>query len=1008
MEKNVWIGIDIGAISIQLVAFVKDSEKKRVPSSFKKHTLFQNRSHHYQDGLLLFSSYLRHQGNTEIKISKLLSHLFNFFTEEQIVMITTTGSGGKAIAQKYNFHYVNEFRASATGVGLLYPEVQTIFEIGGERSKYILIAADDNHHVQILDYEINGECAAGTGSFFDQQAERLKYSVIEAAEAASTSKRSAAIAGRCSVFAKSDMIHAQQRGYSPPEVLKGLCEAVVRNYKGSISKGKKIVPQTAFIGGLASNQAFPDLFRQHFSFSQDDFLVPPYPAWMGAAGAALHQANSKQSIQKTFNVNTVVKKSKKTFPTTTPLSLKKVHRLDSIITTIDFSQNQKIPVWLGIDIGSVSTNLALLDQKNQVIHSIYRSTEGRPVEIVKDSLIQILNKTRDQVEIQGVGTTGSGRELIGLLVGADVIKDEITAHKTGSMHVSTNFLNKRVDTIFEIGGQDSKFISIQDGIVVDFALNEACAAGTGSFLEEQAHKLGINIIDEFAHYALRSQHPLKLGERCTVFMEKELTPYLQKGVSREDITAGLAVSIALNYLNRVVKKRKIGNTIFFQGGTAFNDSVAAAFATLLDKEIIIPPHNGIMGAIGAALLSRRFMKNKRKSTFRGWDLNQIDWKLTEFTCHHCSNQCRIQKFSVDGETCYWGDKCSNRYRKQTKSEKKAVIADLFTENREYIFSLNTDNFTSSRARIGIPRALSFYERLPFWKKYFSSLGFQVVLSSPSRQNLIDLGCESVVAEPCFPIQLAHGHLIDLLQKNVDYIFLPNFVTEEDQENSPHSFICLWTQSLPHVILHTPSLSGIIEKLLYPNLQFRQGFSFVEKELWKSFSVLGINKKDNKNALKAAYRAQKTFLEKKLDTGKEILDTVNQHSIPAIVTLGRPYNLYDPGLNLNIPAKLRDIYGINIIPMDYLPLKNIDISSINNHMFWHYGKRIIQAAKFTRDYPNLHLLYLSNFKCGPDSYIRHYIEDASGEPFLFLQLDSHANDAGILTRIEAFLESKHLI
>ncbi|MFO7889432.1 MAG: acyl-CoA dehydratase activase [bacterium] len=1008
MKKNVWIGIDIGAISIQLVAFVKDSEKKRVLSSLKKHTLFQDRYHHYQDGLLLFSSYLRHQGNPDAKLSELLSLLFDFFPEEQLALITTTGSGGKAIAQKYNFHYVNEFRASATGVGLLYSDVRTIFEIGGERSKYILIAPDDNHHIQIIDYEINGECAAGTGSFFDQQAERLKYSVQEAAEAASESERSAAIAGRCSVFAKSDMIHAQQRGYSPPEVLKGLCEAVIRNYKGSISKGKKIIPRTAFIGGLASNNAFPDLFRKHFNFSQDDFFIPPRPAWMGAAGAALHQTNSENPIQKTLNINTAAKKSKKSFPTTTPLSLKKVQRLDSTISTIDFSKNRKIPVWLGIDIGSVSTNLALLDQDNQVIHSIYRSTEGRPVEIVKDSLLQILDKTRDQVEIQGVGTTGSGRELIGLLVGADVIKDEITAHKTGAMHVSTSFLNKKVDTIFEIGGQDSKYISIQDGIVVDFALNEACAAGTGSFLEEQAHKLGINIIDEFTRYALRSKHPLKLGERCTVFMEKELTPYLQKGVSREDITAGLAISIALNYLNRVVKKRKIGNTIFFQGGTAFNDSVAAAFATLLDKEIIIPPHNGIMGAIGAALLSRKFMKNKKKSNFRGWDLNKINWKLTEFTCHHCSNQCRIQKFSVDGETCYWGDKCSNQYRKQTKSEKKAVIADLFTENREQIFSLNTDNSSQSRATIGIPRSLSFYERLPFWKEYFSSLGFRIVLSSPSRQNLIDSGCESVVAEPCFPVQLAHGHLIDLLRQNTDYIFLPNFVTEEDPEDSINSFICLWTQTLPHIALHTPSLSGIKEKLLYPNIQFRMGFSFVQNELLKSVSALGVNKKENKKALNAAYKTQKAFQAKKLKTGQKILDTVIKNNISTVVILGRPYNLYDPGLNLNIPAKLRDIYGINIIPMDYLPLDTIDISSINSHMFWHYGKKIIQAATFTRDHSNLHIIFLSNFKCGPDSYIRHYIEDASGEPFLFLQLDSHANDAGILTRIEAFLESKHLI
>ncbi len=1008
MKKNVWIGIDIGAISIQLVAFVKDPEKKRVINSLNKINLCQDSSHQYKNGLLLFSPYIRHQGNPDSKTSELLHNLFNSPAYDNIASITTTGSGGKNISRKYNLHYLNEFRASATGIGLLYPEIHTIFEIGGERSKYILISSDNEKQVQILDYEINGECAAGTGSFFDQQAERLKYSIQEAAKAASESGRSASIAGRCSVFAKSDMIHAQQRGYSPPEVLKGLCEAVVRNYKGRITKGKEIIPKIAFIGGVASNKTFSELFLKHFNFSQDEFFIPSHPAWIGAAGAALNQVNSDILERKIFNLKTPSKKLKNTFPTTSPLSLKKVVRLKDSHSSYNLQENKKIPAYLGIDIGSVSTNLALLDQSNNVIHSIYRSTEGRPVEIVKDSLLQIYNKTKDCINIMGVGTTGSGRELIGLLVGADVIKDEITAHKTGAMHVSTHLLNNKVDTIFEIGGQDSKYISIQDGIVVDFALNEACAAGTGSFLEEQAHKLGINIVDEFAQCALHSKHPLKLGERCTVFMEKELTPYLQKGISKEDITAGLAISIVLNYLNRVVKKRKIGNSIFFQGGTAFNDAVAAAFATLLDKEIIIPPHNGIIGAIGAALLSREYMQDRKKSFFRSWDLNTVDWELTEFTCKHCSNRCKIQKFYVDGETCYWGDKCSNRYRKQTKSEKKAEIKDIFSTHSNRIFSLIEDNSNHSRIEIGIPRALSFYDRFPFWKQYFSYLGFKVVLSSPSRQNLIDIGCESVVAEPCFPVQVAHGHLIDLLQKKVDYIFLPNIVTEEDQSNSINSFICPWTQTLPLVALHTPALSGIKEKLLYPNVQFRKGLSFIQNTLLKSVSALGVSRKKNKMALKTADNVQNAFKEKRLLYGKNILNSVIKNKIPAVVILGRPYNLYDPGLNLNIPAKLRDIYGINTIPMDYLPLDKIDISSINNHMFWHYGRKIIQAAKFTRNYSNLHIIYLSNFKCGPDSYIRHYIEDASGEPFLFLQLDSHANDAGILTRIEAFLESKNLV
>ncbi|MCK4823089.1 hypothetical protein KA005_45435, partial [bacterium] len=345
------------------------------------------------------------------------------------------------------------------------------------------------------------------------------------------------------------------------------------------------------------------------------------------------------------------------------------------------------------------------DGDGNLIYGIYRMTDGRPVEVVKDSMKEMYSAVGHRVEIVGTGTTGSGRELIGSLVGADVIKDEITAHKTGALHISRRYLNRDMDTIFEIGGQDSKFISIQNGVVVDFSLNEACAAGTGSFLEEQARQIGISIRDEFASLALGSSHPLKLGERCTVFMEKELVPYLQQGVPKKDIVAGLALSVVQNYLNRVVKKRKIGDLIFFQGGTAYNDSVAAAFATVLGKEIVVPPHNGIMGAIGAALLAGKHRQSQKKSTFRGWDIGKISWRMREFTCSGCSNDCQIQEFDVQGEKSFWGDKCSVKYRKRAKSSKKSIIQDLVKLRERMLFQSENKPVRLAykpRARVGIP------------------------------------------------------------------------------------------------------------------------------------------------------------------------------------------------------------------------------------------------------------------------------------------------------------------
>ena len=1004
----------MGSVSVKLAVLFKDWDDRVVQSELIHSGRFfipKIDISRFPDGSsLLLSLYNRHDGEPLKVVEEQVEFIFSKVHREAITGIWATGSGGKLCKKKWGFNYINEYRAVAEGVGILYPDVNTVFELGGERSKYILLSRGPGGRNHILDYEMNGECAAGTGSFFDQQVERLKYRIEDVGKILETAGRTASIAGRCSVFAKSDMIHAQQRGYQPPEVLKGLCRAVIRNYKGNITKGKRIQPKVAFIGGVAANVGVVNALRELFKFSDGELIVPEIPMWIGAVGAAVTGLN-EGSENKTIDVTLKGNGKHASYPSTRPLSLDKVNLLRDRVAPHRFSSNRIIDGYLGVDVGSVSTNLALVDSEGELIHGIYRMTEGRPIDVVSDSFQEMVSVVGNHVRVCGVGTTGSGRELIGILIGADVIKDEITAHKTGALQVCHKYLDKEVDTIFEIGGQDSKFISIQDGLVVDFSLNEACAAGTGSFLEEQAKQIGIEIKGEFAELALKSQHPLKLGERCTVFMEKELVPYLHQGVPKEDICAGLAVSIVQNYLNRVVKKRKIGDVIFFQGGTAYNDSVAAAFATVLDKEIVVPPHNGIVGAIGSALLAKAYVQEKKKTGFRGWDLSRVTWNMREFPCKGCSNSCLIQEFKVEGEKSYWGDKCSDKYRKRTKTDKTASIRDLTRFREELLFSKRDHSKeppVKNRGRLGIPRALYFYDRFHFWKTYFEMLGFEVILSEPTNQKLIHEGVEATVAEPCFPIQVVHGHLLNLMIKDVENVFLPNVVNEEDPSASVASFICPWAQTVPLVSRFTPALSAIRGHLLYPNIQFRQGKSFVERQLGKVVSEWGITSKENREAISKAYDADYRFRQEMIETGKEVLYRLNGNGSSCVILLGRPYNLYDPGLNLNIPAKLRDLYGVNVLPMDFLPLDGIDIKSIHDHMYWNYGRRILQAARFARLHPHFHIIYLSNFKCGPDSYIRHYVEDASHKPFLFLQLDSHANDAGVMTRIEAFLESKGML
>ena len=1013
MKKEI-IGIDIGSISIKMALYFSGRLIDNAISKLVSDQLFfiprGIQTPKLEGGSLLLSHYIRHQGDTYKKVAGLFEPIFEVFGEDQIVGVWSTGSGGKIGQEKDGFQYLNECRAISEAIGHIFPEVNTIFEMGGERSKYILLAKGKNDYVQILDYQMNGECAAGTGAFFDQQVERLKYRIEDVGQIVEGLDKAASIAGRCSVFAKSDMIHAQQRGYQPPEVLKGLCEAVVRNFTGSVTNGKRIEPKVALIGGLAANLGIVRALQSQFNFFNGELYIPEHYAWMGAIGGILVGLKEERKC-KTINQNRLIHGNEKNYPSTYPLSLEKVKLLRNQVKPYRLPFDHITDAYLGIDVGSVSTNLALIDCEGELIYGIYRMTEGRPIDIVKESIREMASFVQGKVRIQGVGTTGSGREMIGALIGADVIKDEITAHKTGAFQVSQKYLGCQVDTIFEIGGQDSKFISLKNGIVVDFSLNEACAAGTGSFLEEQAKQIGVSIKEEFAKLALQSRHPLKLGERCTVFMQKELVPYLQRGISKEDIVAGLAVAVVKNYLNRVVKKRKIGDVIFFQGGTAYNDSVAAAFATVLDKEIIVPPHNGIIGAIGAALLSKEKKVKDRKTSFRGWDMEQITWNFREFTCKGCSNQCMIQEFEVEGEKSYWGDKCSERYRKRTMTTKHSTILDCILQYEELLLKQTNHKhkkICKERGRLGIPRAFQFYDRFPFWRTYFESLGFDIVLSGLSRQNIVRAGLEVAVTEPCFPVQVTLGHLVDLLLHDVDFIFLPNVINEEDFSKAPASFICPWSQTIPLVALHTPAIKKIRDILVYPNIQFREGQAYVEKQLQKEVSRWRIDAVENKQAVQLAYEIQNQFKRVLHEIGSEIVSDIISEGKSCVVLLGRPYNLYDSGLNLNIPKKLRDLYGVNVLPMGFLPLDGIDIRSVHDHMYWNYGHQILQAAMFTKAHKNMRIIYLSNFQCGPDSYIRHYIEEASGKPFLFLQLDSHANDGGIMTRIEAFLESEEML
>jgi predicted CoA-substrate-specific enzyme activase len=958
-----YIGLDAGSVSVKVV--VLDGSGNKLEGRYRKHN-----GHPVSVALEL----LRDMGlSTGCSVS-------------------VTGSAGRLIGEILGVEPVNEVVAQAYSTGRLFPHVRTIIEMGGEDSKLILIGEGG-----VKDFSMNSVCAAGTGSFLDQQAERLRLSIDEFSELSLHSKKPPRIAGRCSVFAKSDMIHLQQIATSVEDIVAGLCFAVARNFKGSITRGRKILEPVSFQGGVAANKGMVRAFSEVFGLTE--LFVPPHFALMGAHGAALKAFDEGSAKPLELGLLEEYLRLEKTFTEGhTPLITEgdgflERHMKESESETVTLGE-QKVRAFMGIDVGSISTNLAVIDENGNLLSKRYLMTAGRPIEAVMQGLRETAGEVGDRVEIMGVGTTGSGRYMISDYVGADIVKNEITAQATAAAYI-----DKDVDTIFEIGGQDSKYISLKDGVIVDFEMNKACAAGTGSFLEEQAEKLDISIKDEFAECSFSSACPSRLGERCTVFMENSLMANLQKGADKDDLLAGLAYSIVQNYINRVVADKGIGKNIFFQGGVAFNKSVVAAFEKYVGQTVTVPPNHDVTGAIGMAMIAERHMEETGggQSTFKGFDLSSVPYDVSSFECKGCPNRCEINRVKIEGEKerLFYGGRCE-KYDINRKAEKD--MPNLFKFREEEIRKYEKPPM-GRRPLIGVPYVFYFNEYLPYWSTLLDELGFDVEVSPVTNSSIVGTGLESVISEACFPAKVALGHIKYLMQKGVDAVFLPSFVnlnSAADEYN--RGVACPHTQTLPYVsrvaIEELKAIAPVVD------LSMSSGHLAGEiKQAFKGYRHLGAVRV--RRAMRAAKRAQAEFYRTIRDKGREVLDGLDER---AIVIVGRAYNSFEKGMNLQIPEKLATL-GVLAIPMDMLPTEDISLKETWPNMYWRSGQRILRAARFVAGHEKLFPLFIGNFSCGPDSFILKYFkEELQGKPFLHIEIDEHSADAGAITRCEAFLDS----
>jgi predicted CoA-substrate-specific enzyme activase len=915
-------------------------------------------------------------------VTSLIARLGEKLDVKETIAAGVSGSGKSVIPSELGWTEYSSSLAIASGLLHRHSDVKTVIQIGGQSTLVIELEDGLKKPWKVAS---NPLCAAGTGRFLEQQAYRIGISMEDFASLAlkfgGTAPR---IAARCSVFAKTDLIHLQQKGAPLDAMLYALCESVARMV-ASLKKGTFQEP-VYFVGGVAANPAVARSLNDMISARNGhpvEVIIPQDYLHMECLGSAL------LSVGKTSHgvmlSETEVKQRYFEMP-----------KLE-VVAVEERRTSQKIEEqcigYVGIDVGSTSTKAVIMDESGtRLLAKNYLMTAGRPVEAVRQVFRNLLQQGAEKVKVAGVGVTGSGRYLVGSFVGADLIKNEITAQTRAAVEIDPEA------DIIEIGGQDSKLVIKRNGIVVDYHMNKACAAGTGSFIDELAEMLGVSVTNgQFADLAFAAPHTIDLGTRCAAFMGQAVASAQQDGVPLEIITASLANSIAKNYLSKVVEHRKLGDKVILTGAVFYNKAVVSAFHHQLEgKKLTVPEHKEVSGAIGAALLAREAMAGQQ-SKFKGFrEVVDRECKLTTFVCKGCDNNCTITRMEMpDEEPSFYGSRC-DKYDAIASHAKK----ETFFNKREKLLFREYKKDSGTGPRVGIPRGLLVYDYAPLLIGFLNALGARVVLTSQTNNEIMEQAIELSYTDSCFPMKLLHGHAAVL--KDVDYIFYPCAIRlgrKDGDANQKYS--CPLVQASPYIIRN---VLGLGERLLIPIIDFSRGDDEVIRNLTDIAVKMRFSKTRGKEASVAGIESQRRFEADQAALGRELLEQVHRSDQLGVVLLARSYMSQDAGANLGIAEKLAQL-GVVPIPLDFLPLEAVNAKDYSDRPYWYYENKYIAAAAITASDPRLYGLWLTNFGCGPNSFIIHVVEDIMGsKPLGQLEIDEHAAEAGLVTRLEAFVDT----
>ncbi|MDO9536117.1 MAG: acyl-CoA dehydratase activase [Bacillota bacterium] len=967
-------------------------------------------------------------GNPIQAAQKCLRNLLDDRNDEEFYC-GLTGANAYLVGRESGIKPFLEIEALQAGLNFLGLESSSVLSLGHENMYYLELGPGGT----VIFFNRNSQCAAGSGAFWYQQATRMGYNDRELAKIALEAESGVKISGRCAVFAKSDMTHAINEGATQGAVSAGMAKALADMVISGVAQNRINGPGTLIaVGGFANNDAVMKYIREYCREHDVDVVVPPGHEYINALGAAQGQARIQG---KALNLDRLLNQKYIPENPLPPLNRARVHYME--LPPVHNSFNLST-VYLGVDCGSVSTKCVLLDGEGRFIGGIYLPTAGRPALQVLE-LMKEVEQRYGQLLIDSTilaCTTGSGRFLSQKILNAEYAVDEITCQAEGVKYlcgVDGTF------SIIEIGGEDSKFLQLKNGVLYDYSMNPVCAAGTGTFLENLAGLLGVQIKEEFSTKSFEAEYAIDLGDTCTLLSQTTLVSAASRGLPQASQLASLAYSSARNYISKTVESRPFEGRIIFTGATAKNHALASAFAAECDQDITIPPYPELSGALGSAIIAKTFheMGQKGQNSFRNLH-NLQDFSVSNRKCkadceheHNCTLD--VIKFT-DGSSFLYGDRCG-RYSGMDKKVKGSHLPDFLSLRNKLFYEAAGETYPGGK-RVGLAKSGMFFDLYPFFAAFFRELGAEIVISSDTSEDTLEKGKKKLESEMCYPVEVIVGHYQELLEKDLDFIFLPEVVDMEPlpwARDWPRGFTCSLIQTLKGIVVNSINLEE--EKLLYAQLNYRGGPERIKSQLEATArKVMGSAYRVErlKKAVDAGYKAQERYRSSMISESRQVMESLKDYkNTVAAVFLGRPYTVYDDYVSKDSLGFARQ-RGLLAIPQDFLleylrgwyegiisdPVLDLEKEEFERHfrekilhmdnIYPMQMQKMISAVIFAvflnersekTGLPLLNIVLQDPFKCGPNAMMRHFLGNLTG--YLRLTLDEHTAPAGMVTRLEAF-------